>query len=52
MWYIILIIILFLNEFLGGSLKHSGTFDEEYPLADYLNRLQELLGITIENDGG
>jgi len=38
-----------LNEFFGGSVVHKTFNDAEQPLKDYLVRIEELLGVKIEN---
>lgn len=39
-----------IKEFLEGSPVHKGAQDQETPLKDHLPRLQQLLGITIEQE--
>lgn len=37
-----------LGEFLDGSKIHSGSFDEQYPLKGFIPRIEEMLGINID----
>ncbi len=34
-----------INEFLHNKFKHKGSYDEEYPLVNYIDRIQQLLGV-------
>jgi hypothetical protein len=37
-----------LVEFLAGEVKHKDSYETVTPLADYLKRLEELLGVKLE----
>ena len=40
--------LVLINEFLSGSDKHQGDFGVETPLKNYIDRLEQLLGVEIE----
>jgi len=37
--------LILINEFLSDKLVHKGSYDEEYPLANYSENIKNLLGI-------
>ncbi|MCP5501351.1 MAG: hypothetical protein H7A25_15730 [Leptospiraceae bacterium] len=39
-----------LREFIKNNVIHVGYYDEEYPLKKYINRIIELLGISIDKE--
>ena len=40
--------ILLLSEFFSGSDKHQSDYGQEYPLKDSIERLEQLLGVSIK----